>query len=93
MNDEIKALEDRIEKLESVIVYLMTEKGVLKRDSEGHTDFDRIFDSFLSNSSYHEELIDLLIDQYGDNEQIVEAFYETIKGHWARRTLDNFLGG
>ena len=70
MNDEIKALESRIEKLESIIVYLVSAKGLLKRNSKGHPDFDEIFDSFL-NDSESDKLAKLLIKDHGGNKQLI----------------------
>ena len=70
MNDEIKALEDRIKKLESVIVYLMCPKNSGVFEKSVMKSADQILKEALNPGVARG--VNYLIEEYGSADQVIQ---------------------
>lgn len=83
MNDEIKALKERIEKLESIIVYLISSKGVL-HDRGTTNSTDQLLQSALNSVDAY-EAAKSLIEGYDGTEQVIQNSYTIIESRLAKK--------
>ena len=73
MNDEIKALEERVKRLESVIVYLMCPKEHGVSEKNIRKPADQILEDTLS--PHVAKGVNHLLQEYGTAEQVIQKTY------------------
>ena len=82
MNNEIKALEERVKRLESVIVYLMCPKEHGVSEKNIRKPADQILEDTLS--SHVAKGVNHLIQEYGSAEQVIQKAHAICHDHCDR---------
>lgn len=83
MNDKIKALEERIKKLESVIVYLMCPKEHGVHEKSVGKSADEILEDALTSQVARG--VNYLIQEYGGAEQVIQKAHAICDDHRKRK--------
>lgn len=82
MNDEIKVLKERIQKLENVIVYLMCRKNHGNFPKNVEKSPDQILEAALIGQVARG--VNYLIQEYGSAEQVIQRAHAICDDHCKR---------